>query len=171
MDTSPVEHSVGKAHGELDVGTDLRFEQGWWRTERVIWFLLGMLVLAGLSGALGRGPLASNRGSSAGGSIQYQYDRVQRAGTPTTVKLRLFPPQTGGPSLYLGGEVQDSSGLELTPPPDSTVAASGGAWFRFAAAQQPVQIAVSFKPGVLGRCKLRLAVGADAVELPVLVLP
>lgn len=63
-----------------------------WRWQRVGWILLGGLVVAGLAGLLGDGPLSSTSSSSIDGAVQASFDRFLHRSAPTVVALRILTP-------------------------------------------------------------------------------
>jgi len=71
---------------DIDLSHDLRFVRRSWIAERVGWAALGALILAGLLGFLGPGPLS---GRTADGPPRLEYDRFERVDTPAELKARL----------------------------------------------------------------------------------
>lgn len=168
------DHDPRDLHGELAVGADLAFERRWWRGERMVWSAFGALALACLTGLLGRGPWATAHAAAADGRLRFDYERVQRAGTPTTIEIAFA---AGGAlsrplQLLMGGELQDGSDLKINPPPLQTELHGGRLLATFAADAAPGRIVVTLKPRRSGwhRLELGTADAAPAVQA-VLVLP
>ena len=86
--TSPVEDSVpkvGEEENAIAVGEDLEFQRKWWRFERIIWALFLVILLCDVMGLFGRGWLA--KGVAATPALKLDYERVERAGTPSVMTL------------------------------------------------------------------------------------
>lgn len=64
------------ASREFPVHENMRFQKRSWIVERAGWGLLILIVLVGLTGALGIGPLSWQ--TASGGSLTVEYERFQR---------------------------------------------------------------------------------------------
>ena len=98
-----------------------------WRFERAGWFMLALLLAAGLGGAFGNGALASASVSSVNGAAVLRYDRFIRHGAPTTMELRLAPT-TGVDSVIvvsLDDEYLARMSIDRVTPEPLRVRASG----------------------------------------------
>jgi uncharacterized membrane protein YcaP (DUF421 family) len=78
-DISSVDH--------VQVGTDLEFEYRWHTLQQIAWTLIGLLIITGLLGIFGRGPLSKIRIRSDTGAATLEYERFARYKTPATLKL------------------------------------------------------------------------------------
>jgi hypothetical protein len=65
------------ASRDYPVREDMRFQDRFWRWERVAWLILTLIAAVGLSGALGVGPLSWTKASA--GPLTVHYERFQRA--------------------------------------------------------------------------------------------
>lgn len=70
-----------------ELRNDPQFLQANWRAERVGWMCIAAIVLAGLTGALGRGPI-SNVVTSRG-ALRVEYDRVMRRSAPGKITIHV----------------------------------------------------------------------------------
>jgi len=57
--TTPVDDSIAKVSNAVAVGEDLAFQRRWWRFERAVWIVFGIIVLLDLARVFGRGPAAN----------------------------------------------------------------------------------------------------------------
>ncbi len=73
------------------VQEDMTMQQRVWRFERVGWYLLVVIVLLGLAGVFGNGPLSNAQVTSADGRLHVEYQRLSRSGT--TDSLRITVPR------------------------------------------------------------------------------
>ena len=88
MDQDTPLRGASVVNGELEVGFDETFEIAWSRLERAGRIGMSVLVLAGLSGLLGGGPLDhAKAGRSGNGTVDYQ--PIARWSTATQVTLHL----------------------------------------------------------------------------------
>lgn len=81
-------HEVGR----IQITENLDFQKTEWRVQRIGWIVMTLIVLLGLAGAFGRGPLAA---AAAGNrdTLAVSYDRIVRHGAETEVRI------TAGPAL------------------------------------------------------------------------
>ncbi len=86
---------------EFEVGYNSAFERRWRVVEITGRAVMGLVVLAGLSGLLGRGPLSHHTVATAGGAIRVDFEPVARWDTPTQVTLHLVPPPDGAATMQV----------------------------------------------------------------------
>lgn len=84
--TSPVEDSVPRV-GDVAVGEDLDFQRRWWRFERVVWTVFVIVLVCDLLGLFGRGWLAKAKRATPDHTLTLDYERVERASTPSVMTL------------------------------------------------------------------------------------
>lgn len=61
-----------------DIEQNDHFQRAEWRLQRAGWTLMALLVLGTLAGIFGRGPLSRAVASASDGSLEIEYERVQR---------------------------------------------------------------------------------------------
>jgi hypothetical protein len=74
---------------DIEAGCDLSFERRWWRLQRISWVILSLLLLGGVAGLFGHGPLGRATLHPPGSMLELHYDRLARRETPTFLELRL----------------------------------------------------------------------------------
>lgn len=74
---------------DIEAGCDLPFERRWWRLQRVSWIILSFLLLGGMAGLFGHGPLSKATLHPPGSALEVRYDRLARRETPSLLELRL----------------------------------------------------------------------------------
>lgn len=74
---------------DIEVGCDLDFERRWWRIQRIGWFVLVLLLIGGVVGLFGHGPLSKATLNVPGSDSRICYERLARRETPSTLELRL----------------------------------------------------------------------------------
>lgn len=79
-------------NNELEVGFDETFETRWSRIERGGYVVLALLIAAGLSGLLGRGPLSHCTTRSAASDLVIDHEPIARSQTDTQVTFHLDNP-------------------------------------------------------------------------------
>jgi hypothetical protein len=107
-------------HPPATIHEDLNWERKWYRFERIAWLLMFVLMLAGASGALGRGGLTRAEARSSDGTVRVEYDRSLRARAPARMRVMLDPgaTATGEIRLVVAGALADSARIrESFPPP------------------------------------------------------
>src|SRR3978361_2330098 len=134
--TSPVEDSVPKVDGTVAVGEDLKFQRKWWRFESAIWgFFLFCLVCA-LLGLFGRGDLAKAKVSTADQTLMLDYERIERAGTPSIMPLHFGQSaiHDGRINVFISQSIVKRLGAQrISPQPALSTLSNGGITYTFAA--------------------------------------
>lgn len=173
--TKPVEDSVAKVDDDIAVGSDLKFQQGWWRFETAAWTIFAILVLAAALGAFGRGYLSHHRIGAPDGSLTVDYERVQRYATPSVLTVQFGPNaiRDGKVQLWVSQSVfQRMGNQKVVPTPAQSVAQAGGVLFTFAVSSAPASAEFSLQPDSAGRAEMEFLVsGKTPVKVPVFVMP
>jgi hypothetical protein len=158
--------------GGVEVGHDRGFEQKWWTFMQSVWTGMALLVIVGLTGALGRGPL--NNVSARSGSLSARYERLMRFKTPSEIRLEVASPPSGQFSVEIRGSCFQKSGVRsLTPEPIAAQPLTQGAVYTFPgpAKPTPATIAVAFEPGSVGPVDCHISAGTDALSIRQFILP
>lgn len=117
----------------LQVHEDLRFQARDWVAQRVGWGLLAALLLAGLLGLLGSGPL-SHVTRSDGHGLTVEYERLVRHSAPTTMTLAIAPGVLASDQarITMGRDYLVAHDLQrIVPEPDRTLVADEAVTFVF----------------------------------------
>ena len=174
-ETKPVGDSVPKVDGAVAVGEDLEFQKHWWRFERVIWAVFILVLLADLSGLLGRGPLANAKRDTADGTLHLKYERVARANTSSIMTITPGEPalQNGKFQLFVSDVIVKQLGAQrVIPEPVSSTLGNGGVTYAFAAARLPMTVQIELKPSFVGMHHFTIGVpGGQPIEAKTFVLP
>jgi hypothetical protein len=116
----------------IEVGSDLDFEKRWRRVQRVLWTVMSLVVVAGLLGLFGRGPLS--HGKAIGRSASAEFERFARFKTPAQITF-LVPGGISGSSLdvFVDAPLLESLRIEQTKPQpvDMRAEPGGGATMQF----------------------------------------
>ncbi|MBV8674698.1 MAG: hypothetical protein JOZ33_14800 [Acidobacteriaceae bacterium] len=171
----PVGDTVSKLNNEIAVGEDLDFQRKWWKFERAAWAVLVSILIIDLAGGLGRGPLAKAKERSPDGSIQIEYERLQRMGSPSIVTITFQPSvvKTGTVTLFVTNSLVKKLGAQrVIPEPQSTVVGNGGLTYNFPVTGMPGSIEFDLQPTSIGLHHLLVQVaGAAPVRLNIFVFP
>lgn len=174
-ETRPVGDDVPRVDGKVAVGEDLQFQRKWWRFEKVIWSVFVLLLLADLSGLLGRGPLANAERDTADGSLHVKYERVQRENTPSI--MTILPAQgavhAGELQLYVSDSIVKQLGAQrIIPAPKTSRVGNGGVTYTFPATTTPITVQIELKPSFIGTHVFDVGVpGSDILHAKTFVLP
>lgn len=71
------------------VQEDMDFQRKTWAVERVGWLVMAAIVVLALLGLFASGPLSTSTAADGSGLLRVEYDRFNRNGAPTTIKLRI----------------------------------------------------------------------------------
>ncbi len=143
----PVEDTVPKINDEVAVGEDLEFQRKWWRFERTIWVLFGLLLIATAAGLFGAGPLAHRKTSNS--AMYVEYDAVDRAQTPAILRVSFQPGviQNGKVQLFVSESMVKELGAQrIIPAPESSTVGGGGITYVFPATFEPATVAFALQP-------------------------
>lgn len=175
MKMTPVVDSVPKVNNELAVGADPDFQALWLKTEKIIWLVLLLFLIASLIGLFGRGPLAHAEAKASDGSFNVKYERVQRFGTPSVVTVE-FEPQAiknGHIELWVSDSLVKPLGNQrVVPQPAQSTLAHAGILYVFPAVGTPASVEFQTQPAKMGPANLEMRVpGLGTFNKSVFVMP
>lgn len=164
--------------GELEVGFDEEFERSWRRVARVGRVAMLLVVVAGVTGLMGKGPFSHRTSATADKALAADREPVARYGTGTTVTLHLdmtkFAPGHDW-AVHLNRAFVEPMGLQqITPTPLRQAAEGGGGLallFAFAPDEPDAMIRLTLKPSGVGLQHLAARVGPEVAEWDQVVLP
>ncbi|HEX6962716.1 MAG TPA: hypothetical protein VF175_12665 [Lacipirellula sp.] len=165
------------AKERLDLDQDLRFQRREWRLQRVGWFLWIALIAAGLAGAVGPGPISSQRLSTSDGRLAVEYERFVHRHYPTELRLSIEPEDEQDKSLRvrISQTLLDRIKIaRIHPEPVLSELTADGVWFEFG--RQPgaerVTVVWHIEHDKIGRGagQLQLA-GSQPLSIPFFVYP
>jgi hypothetical protein len=173
--TKPVEDSVRKINDELAVGSDLEFQRRWWRFEAITWTAFTALVILAALGFFGRGHFANARLKAPDGSMDVQYERIERYGTPSVVRIEFGPSaiHDGKVRLWAGETLVKPLGNQrVIPQPATSEVGDGGILYTFPVTSLPAFAEFALEPESAGSAALKLRVpGAATVTAHIFVMP
>lgn len=134
---------------------------------------MGLIILAGILGALGSGPLAHRRVQQ--GSIVLDYDRLVRSNAPTTLELTIEPTSPDRRvRVWLRQDYLGSVQLQhVVPQPVQSYSDSGRLVLEFVAGPGggPSTIMLELEPDRIGNYQAALGSGSDSISFQQFVLP
>ena len=109
------------------------FHQWEWRVQRAAWIVWALIILAGLSGLLGSGPLSHQTARFPASAGILCYDRFLHYHHVTRLILELPAQTTAGPTrIWINQEYLDAVEIKsISPEPVAQRAADGGVVFEF----------------------------------------
>lgn len=160
----------------LQIDEDRTHQRREWRIERVGWALMAALLLAGLLGLLGDGPLS--RARAGDGALTVDYDRLQRAAAPYAYRFEADPSLARDGRLRLRFDdalLEDVELQSVIPEPESVAAGPGYTEFAFemdAGAGPPAHIAIVYQHRTFGHVAGRITTtGAPPLVVDQFVFP
>lgn len=137
---------------DIDIGYNQSFEEAWGCFERYAWLVITILIVAGLLGLFGRGPLNQvTRPIGQTGSVRY--GRIVRFKTPTVIDF-VLPLKNGTATLRPDAQAIKMLGLRnVFPKPTKTLASPGAGCFVFTAdptETKTIFVQLSFQPSGVG---------------------
>lgn len=172
--TEPVVDSVPKVNDELAVGEDLEFQRKWWRFENAVWIFFALLILLDLLGVFGRGPLANARAETSDGSMQIQYERVERFSTPSLLTIRFGASAIRDQKVQLWASdslLKPLANQRVIPAPASSQIGGSGILYTFDASNTPAVVAFALEPSKAGIHDLTFRIpGFQQITLKIVVM-
>ena len=166
---------VPKVEGKVAVGEDLEFQRRWWKFEKIVWTFFVLVLIADLSGLLGRGPLAKAERKTSDGLLDIKYERVQRENTSSIVTLL---PQSaavhdGKLQIFVSNSLMKQFGAQrVIPEPLVSAVGNGGVTYTFIATTLPMTVQLELKPSFIGVHHFKIGVAGDPpAEADAVVLP
>ena len=173
--TKPVSDSVPMINNEVAVGEDLDFQRRWWTFERAVWIFFALLVVLDLAGVFGRGPAAKAHINVADGSMQVDYERVERFLTPSILSVSFAQSSIhdGKVQLWVGESLVKKLGNQrVVPQPVVSQVEEGGILYTFTAGKTPAVIDFALSPASPGIGDLKLQVpGSQPANLRIYIVP
>lgn len=163
--------------GDLEIDQNLSLQQKEWLIQRVAWVALALLLLAGLLGVFGNGPLSDTTAGDADGPLRAEYPRFARFQAPLTVRFHIGPEaiQDGEARIGLSRSYVDSVRIErIDPEPDRVEAGEGVYVYVFTVADPEQAATVSFhlQPEAIGSIQGRAEpAGGPALDFGHFVYP
>ncbi|HET7584279.1 MAG TPA: hypothetical protein VFK13_05195 [Gemmatimonadaceae bacterium] len=164
--------------GAIDVDQALEGQGRGWRAQRVGWVLMLLIVLAGLLGLAGRGPLATATAGGGDAALRIEYQRFARHGSPLRLVLHVAPNVAARDStvrVWIGRRLLQAAEVsDILPTPAATAAGPDGDIYAFRVADpaRDATIAFDVQPQAYWshHASVRL-VGRPAVAFTVFVFP
>jgi hypothetical protein len=160
------DEQVPQVDNAVSVGEDLKFQERWWKFERAVWIFY-LLVLGWLAKAEDHRP---------GSGIDLFYERVERAETPSVLRVAFRPDAVvdGKARLFVSESVVKTLGAQrIAPEPESSAIGNGGITYTFPAdAAKPGDVQIGMQPEAPGVSQFTVRVpGKEAVTKRVVVMP
>jgi hypothetical protein len=173
--TNPVEDSVPKIDNEVAVGENLEFQRKWWWFEGIVWRVFLVILVCDLLGLFGRGWLASAKRSTPDNMLTVNYERIERASTPSVMTLTFSPAaiHDGRIRVFLSESIVKPLGAQrISPQPLISALSEGGVTYTFPANSAPATAEITLQPSFPGPHKIRIQVpGNDPIDATVFVVP
>lgn len=153
--------------GDLEVSHDFDYQRREWVVQRLGWAAMGLVVLGGLLGVFGEGPLSKATTFSPDGLVRVEYDRFLQYHNPCSLRVIVEGgvAEQGVVRLWLGRDYVDRLEIQqVAPEPTFMEAAPDGHVFVFRVTDpdRPVLLNFQFEPDRRGPLPGRI--GLDGCE-------
>ena len=166
---------VPKIDGAVAIGEDLNFQERWWTFEKIIWSVFVLILLADVLGLFGRGWLAKAKAGGADSGMMVDYERVERASTPSIMDIHLQPDAVAGGAVRLfvsDTVVKQLGNMRVAPQPQSSEIGNKGITYTFPVNGMPAEVQFALEPSFPGVHEFTLQIaGKTPVNGRVVVVP
>ena len=160
---------------DLELEQDLNFHRRGWRVQRVCWILLALILLAGLAGLMGTGPLSDDIRSAADGRFELEYERFVRMQAPSRLRVHYAPEavQSGVVQVWLDRRYVEQTQVDaIVPQPLRVEIGADRLTYVFAATDgQAGAVTFRLQLETFGRVAGRAGVGEQVVDFRQLAYP
>ena len=165
-------------HSEIELDQEHSFQKIEWFVQRMGWLLLCGIIVGGLLGFLGDGPLSSTIASSPDGQLAVSYDRYLHRHAPSRIDVDVTRgSEKSDITLFLSDDFLSLVEIrQITPEATEEFGAEGFTGFRFQL--QPdatrTKVSIHFEPQESGplECDFRTTLsGAGAADVRQFVYP
>ncbi|UYZ64640.1 hypothetical protein [Hymenobacter weizhouensis] len=172
-------HNKPNRYAGLEIDAEDEFQRRSYRVQRVAWVVLALVVVAGLLGLFGSGPLSHAQATHPGGRLRVEYERFGRLDAPLLTKVFVAPGTAdadGRVRLWVSKDYLNRvAGDGLSPIPEATLTAADHVVFvfRLTDARQPVDVTFYLsteKTGFL-RGKIGLVGRPDTLSIRQFIYP
>jgi hypothetical protein len=155
---------------DLELGEHPHFEQRWRRVQRLIFGFLGLLVLGGVVGFLGSGPLALHRLQDPEATIDVP--RFTRARAPQKIVVEPTGFGQGPLTVQIDKTLTSKFGVEsIEPRPLAVSTGAGGSTYAFTVTPGGGAIEITSKPNQPGLLRGAIRINGRRHEITQLVWP
>jgi hypothetical protein len=117
---------------ELELVEDIDAERLEWRIQRVSWLAIAAVLVAGLLGLLGPGPMSSRSTMDAEGKLRLEYKRFLRFQAPSELRVEIKPTGENKAELWINSDfIQHVKVEAIVPPPQRAEFSNGGINYTF----------------------------------------
>jgi hypothetical protein len=162
-------------HGDLEIEENMQAQRRLWKVQRAGRVVAGLILLLGLAGAFGGGPLSRNTVSSGGCSVEYE--RIAYRDTPQVYRFKLAPEVVRTKRLRVSFDNEALSRVmfeQVVPEPATTRLMADGVLFEFEVEEGEGgrELRFGFQSDAVGRHTTRIGIeGCPALHLKQFFLP
>jgi hypothetical protein len=162
--------------GDLEIFEDHDFQRKSWAVQRYLWTVMALVVLLGLLGLFGTGPLSNTSAGNEGSPLVLHYNRFGRQRSPSKLVADMRPGTAGNEArLWLSAEFLAGMEIEdIEPQPERVEAGPdrSALVFRLVAPGTPTRVTISMRPETLGQIRGHVSVDdAPALRFAQFIYP
>jgi hypothetical protein len=104
---------------DIELDEDLPFQKRSWTAQRIGWGVIAFIVLLGLAGIFGSGPLSHGTAKTADGALKVDFERIARYSSPIPLRVDVAPRPGRERSLWISHEyVRELRIRHIDPTPE-----------------------------------------------------
>ncbi len=171
----PLDEHALQIGDNIALGEDLKLQEKWWRFEHIVWAVFVAILICDLLGIFGRGWFAKAKASSADGAVVIDYERIERADTPSIMTLHFGPGAVhdGRVEVTISGSVIKGLGAQrISPQPVISSLCPNSLTYVWHRTAGPANAEIALQPPLPGLYRFAVqATGREPVVRKVFVFP
>ncbi|WP_028239380.1 hypothetical protein [Stutzerimonas azotifigens] len=151
---------------------DMTLQQRLWKTERVGWYLILLILVLALAGLFSTGPLSRVNAQTPSGQLAVDYQRFERLGASSDMRLTI----RGSPGetlwLTLDGALLERFALEsIQPEPALAEGAGSGMRLQLTLGGDSATLNLTLRPNGVGPARSRAQLRGETLDISQFVYP
>lgn len=156
--------------GDLEIDEDLTFQRREWRVQRVLWLVCAVVLVLGLAGVFGGGPISSVKRTSGDDTVTVEYHRFVRHDGRASLTFRVDAAHASGQEVEVWLDQHFLARVQIeTVSPAPASARSGDdrmTWvFEIEEGADVLIVTFAYRPQHIGRLPGEAGSGESTVDI------
>ncbi len=168
--------SVLGRDGDLEIDQDLTFQRREWLVQRVLWVVCALVIVLGVIGLFGGGPISSVKHASGDDTVAVEYHRFVRHDGRASLTFRVDASHASGQEVevWIDQRFLDRVQIENVSPQPASVRSDDDrmTWvFETGDGSDALIATFAYRPQAIGRIRGEAGSGTSTVDVGQLAYP